>query len=425
MTSYFNDMEIAILRAWRHKLHQFPEISGEEIDTGREVVAFLCDTKPEQVITNLGGHGVALVYEGARSGPTVLLRCELDALPIHEVSGLPYRSRHDGKAHMCGHDGHMTMMAGVARYLGRQRPECGRAVLLFQPAEETAGGAEAVLADPKFAGISPDYSFAIHNMPGLPLAHIAVAAGQIACASMGLRIELKRRTADVSVPETGISPAMAVAHIITAIKSFNVGHVIAPGFSRVTLTSVQVGEPVYGVTPGSAELCVTLRCPQNDRMPGLLEDVLEMVREVTAEQQLTFVHSTHNFFRACVNDPEAAAVFEATSDRMSLARVEDYVPIRGSEDFGLFGSCSKSALLFLGTGLDRPMVHNPDYDFPDELIPVGGGLFVGVLEQLLGFAQPRGQWLERNQQPAGAMSMISNLVAKIAAIVSRAEGNVQ
>lgn len=380
----FDDQEIARLQAWRHKLHQDPEISGEEVKTAREVISFLADTMPDASIADLGGHGVALVYEGAEPGPTVLLRCELDALAIQEISDVPHRSRTDGKAHMCGHDGHMTMMAAVARVLGRRRPSRGRAVLLFQPAEETAHGAEAVLGDPKFGAITPDYSFAIHNMPGLPLAHVAVAAGQITCASMGLLIHLTGKTAHASMPETGISPAMAIARIIPALKQLEAGEAIAPGFRRVAVTNVQMGKPVFGITPGSAELRMTLRTPESSAIEGLSDEVLARVGEIAAAEGLTLAHSTHNFFRACVNDPEAAALFENAATQMGLSQVEGYVPIRGAEDFGLFGSCSKSAMLFIGAGMDRPMVHNPDYDFPDELIPIGAGLFLGVLDSLLG-----------------------------------------
>lgn len=384
----FDDREIAHLEEWRRKLHQYPEISGEEAETAREVISFLADTKPDATIANLGGHGVALVYEGAEPGPTVLLRCELDALAIQEISDIPHRSRTDGKAHMCGHDGHMTMMAAVARVLARRRPSRGRAVLLFQPAEETAHGAEAVLADPKFGVIAPDYSFAIHNMPGLPLAHVAVASGQITCASMGLCIELTGKTAHASMPETGISPAMAIARIIPALKRLEAGEAVEPGFRRVTVTNVQMGKPVFGITPGAAELRMTLRTPESGAIEGLVHEVLDLVAEIAAEERLTLAHSTHNFFRACINDLEAAAIFEAAAGHMGLSRVEGYVPIRGAEDFGLFGSSSKSAMLFIGAGMDRPMVHNPDYDFPDELIPVGAGLFLGVLDRLLGPSAP-------------------------------------
>lgn len=386
----FDDQEIAHLEAWRHKLHQFPEISGEEVETAREVISFLADTEPDATIANLGGHGVALVYGGKEAGPTVLLRCELDALAIQEISDSPHRSRVNGKAHMCGHDGHMAMMAAVARVLARRRPSRGRAVLLFQPAEETAHGAEAVLADPKFGQIAPDYSFAIHNMPGLPLAHVAVAGGQITCASMGLFIELTGKTAHASMPETGISPAAAVARIIPALKDLEAGEVVAPGFRRVTVTNVQMGKPVFGITPGSAELRMTLRTPESDAIEELRGEVLELVGEIAASEGLALAYSTHNFFRACVNDAEAASLFETSARQMGLSQVEGYVPIRGAEDFGLFGSCSKSAMLFIGAGLDRPMVHNPDYDFPDELIPVGAGLFLGVLDALVGPAAGSG-----------------------------------
>ena len=384
----FDDREIAHLTGWRHKLHQYPEVSGEEAKTAREVISFLADTQPDATIADLGGHGVALVYEGAEAGPTVLLRCELDALAIQEIPDIPYRSRIDGKAHMCGHDGHMTMMAAVARALARRRPLRGRAVLLFQPAEETAHGAEAVLADPKFGAIAPDYSFAIHNMPGIPLAHVAVAAGQITCASMGLLVELIGKTAHASMPETGISPAGAIARIIPALKRMEAGEAVGPGFRRVAVTNVRLGEPVFGVTPGAAAIRMTLRTPESDAIEGLAAEVLAVIGEIAADERLTLTHSKHNFFRACVNDPEAAAIFETIAEQMGLSRVEDYVPIRGAEDFGLFGSCSKSAMLFIGAGMDRPMVHNPDYDFPDALIPVGAGLFLGVLDSLLGPSAP-------------------------------------
>lgn len=384
----FDDGEIGLLQEWRRKLHQYPEISGEEEQTAREVVSFLTDTMPDATITSLGGHGVALVYDGMDPGPTVLLRCELDALAIQEIADLPHRSRIDGKAHMCGHDGHMTMMAAVGRVLARRRPSRGRTVLLFQPAEETAHGAEAVLADPQFGAIAPDYSFAIHNMPGLPLGHVAVAGGQITCASMGLLIELTGKTAHASMPETGISPAMAVARVIPALKRLEAGETVGPGFRRVTVTNVQMGKPVFGITPGAVELRMTLRTPESEGIEGLAAEVLDLVGEIAVEEGLALAHSKHNFFRACVNDPEASALLEAAAAEMGLSRVDGYVPIRGAEDFGLFGSCSKSAMLFIGAGMDRPMVHNPDYDFPDELIPVGAGLFLGVVDRLLGLSLP-------------------------------------
>ena len=136
---------------WRRRLHQAPELSGEEAETAREVIRFLGPTRPDRIIAEIGGHGVAAVYEGALAGPTALFRAELDALPIDEASTSDHRSATPGKAHLCGHDGHMATLAALARGLGRERPKRGRAVLLFQPAEENGVGAAAVMADPKFA----------------------------------------------------------------------------------------------------------------------------------------------------------------------------------------------------------------------------------------------------------------------------------
>ncbi len=146
------------LAAWRRKLHAAPELSGEERSTAREVAAFLAPTEPDGVVGELGGEGVAVVYAGVAPEPTVLVRAELDALPVNEISDVAHRSTRATKAHLCGRDGYVAM-------LGRRRPRRGRAALLFPPAEETGAGAAAVIADPKFASVRSDLSFACHNLP--------------------------------------------------------------------------------------------------------------------------------------------------------------------------------------------------------------------------------------------------------------------
>lgn len=190
----------------RHDLHRHPEISGEEKETARRVRAFLEQAPPERLLAGLGGHGVAAVYDSGRSGPSVLIRSEIDALPIHEKGEVEYRSSVDGKGHLCGHDGHSTILTALALGLARQRPETGRVILLFQPAEETGAGAAAVIADPRFAEIKPDYSFSLHNLPGLPFGHVSVVEGPVNCASRGIKITLAGKTAHASSPEHGISP---------------------------------------------------------------------------------------------------------------------------------------------------------------------------------------------------------------------------
>jgi amidohydrolase len=185
------DQDILELTAWRRRLHQHPEISNEEKMAAHEVIQFLAETRPDQVLTGLGGHGVAAIYESGKSGPTVMFRSELDALPIHELSGVAHASLTPGKSHMCGHDGHTAILAAVGRQLGRTRPARGRVVLMFQPAEETGNGAAGVVADPRFAAIAPDFAFALHNLPGVPIGQVRVKAGVVNCASRGMRIILE------------------------------------------------------------------------------------------------------------------------------------------------------------------------------------------------------------------------------------------
>ena len=226
---FLTDRDVAELTEWRHELHRAPELSGQEAETARKVAAFLAATSADRIETSIGGHGVAAVYQGAEPGPTVMFRAELDGLPIDEISDAPYRSTVPGKGHLCGHDGHMATLAALARGLGRQRPARGRAVLLFQPAEENGAGAAAVLADPKFQSLSPDYAFALHNLPGLPLGHVALDEGPVNCASRGMRIALTGKTAHASTPEHGASPMPAVAALMPALTALGPGGSVGRG----------------------------------------------------------------------------------------------------------------------------------------------------------------------------------------------------
>ena len=159
---------------------------------------------------------MAAEFTGQAPGPTVLLRCELDGLPIREISEHPYRSEIPGKGHLCGHDGHMVCLLGVARVL-RQRPARGRVILLFQPAEETGAGAQAVIEDPRWPELRPDVAFAYHNLPGRPLGEIGLRPGPGNCASRGMQVLLEGKSSHAAAPEDGLSPAAAMATLMTAL----------------------------------------------------------------------------------------------------------------------------------------------------------------------------------------------------------------
>ena len=379
------NQDVADLTDWRRDLHRFPEISREEAGTAARVVSALGPLRPDQILTGLGGHGVAAVFNGAATGPTVLFRAELDALPIEEVSDAPHRSTIAGKGHLCGHDGHMTLLIGLGRLIARQRPARGRVVLMFQPAEEDGSGAAAVVADPAVAAIRPDWAFAIHNMPGVAFGRGLVKSGVVNCASQGLKITLHGKTAHASLPETGTSPAPALAGLIAVFTRLAPPGPLQPGYRLVTVTHARLGEPAFGIAPGLAELWITLRTLEDAGMADLRAEAMEIARAEVKAHGLTLAFETHDDFAASVNDPEATARIAAAMETLGMAHEEGDLPMRGSEDFGRFGQPgTRSAMLFLGVGEAHPALHNPDYDFPDALIQPGVAIFHQIARDLLG-----------------------------------------
>lgn len=377
-------VDLAELTAFRHDLHRHPELSGAEAGTAARVLAHLAPTEPDKVVTDLGGHGLAIVYDFGTPGPTVMIRAELDALPIAELSAAPHRSTIPGKGHLCGHDGHMAILAATARLIRRAPPARGRVVLLFQPAEETGAGAAAVLADPAFARIAPDWAFALHNMPGLPVGTALLAEGPANCASTGLRLRLFGKTAHAAQPETGLSPALALAHLIPALTALGPGGAMGPDFRLVTVTHARLGEPAVGIAPGEAELWATLRTRDDAPMAALLAEATALAERTSAEHGLRLDVVQQESFAACANRPEATGLLARAARATGLVLCDEGLPFRASEDFGRFGVVARSAMLFLGAGEAHPALHNPDYDFPDALIPAGAALFDHVLRQILG-----------------------------------------
>jgi len=377
-----SDDDIDQLTNWRRKLHRLPEISGQEFETASQIRNFLADTLPDGVISGLGGTGVALIYNGREPGPTLMFRAELDALPIHEIGKWDHRSAIPGKGHMCGHDGHMAILAALGRMVSRNRPRRGRVVLLFQPAEETGLGAAAVIADEKFSGLRPDYSFALHNLPGLPKGHVWLKDGVANCASRGLRIKLSGRAAHASMPESGISPAVAVAKLIPSLTSLGKGDFGTEGFALATITHVTIGEATFGIAPGDAEVWVTLRTMTDDSMQQLTTTAESIVEEAVRDTGIATSLSYHDVFAHSENDPEAVQLLRQAMSAEGVPHRRGEA-MRASEDFGRFAAVSRSAMFFLGAGEDVPNLHNPDYDFPDELISIGARIFARAVHDIL------------------------------------------
>lgn len=379
--------DIAALVAIRRELHAAPELSGSEGHTAARIAGLLEKTAPDRMLVDLGGHGVAAIYGRPDAGQTLLLRCELDALPIREASGVPYRSRVEGRGHLCGHDGHMAIMLGVAGLLGRTSPGAVRVVLLFQPAEETGAGAAAVLKDARFAGIEPDMAVSFHNLPGHPLGRVALAAGAVNCASRGVRLRFEGRTAHASQPETGVTPAPTLAALLGELPAMGRGTFgTEEDFRMITVTHAAMGAPSFGVAPGSAELWGTLRTLDDRAMAGLCADVEARASELAGRDRLHLGISYHDIFPAAVNHPDVVRLLDAGLARRGVPVGTVGARQRWSEDFGRFGAVAPAAMFFLGAGETCAPLHDPAYDFPDALIPLGISALCGAMESFSGAA---------------------------------------
>lgn len=373
----------------RRQLHRQPEVSGEEVQTAAYIKDQLHGMNPSSIVDTLGGHGVAAVFNSGAPGPTVMFRAELDALPIHEISEADWRSQTDGKGHLCGHDGHMTMLLGLGRLLSRYPIEKGRAVLMFQPAEEDGSGARAVVSDPAFAQIKPDLAFAIHNEPGRPFGHVSTRSGLINCASRGLAIYLSGKTAHAARPEAGRSPASAIATLIPALSALGTGGVLDDTFKLATVTHAAMGEPTFGIAPADGVIYVTLRAADDSEMDDMVQSACDTAKAAAKADGLDVRFEHHDVFAASINDANSVAISRAAMDAIEVPYNETNLPMRPSEDFGVFGHDAKAAMLFLGSGEDYAALHNPDYDFPDDLIPIGVSIFERIARDLLGSAPPK------------------------------------
>lgn len=393
MTDILTNTQLAYLQSLRQELHQSPEISGEEVETAARITQELTRAGADQIWTGLGGHGVAAEFRGQQEGPTVLIRCELDALPIPEISQLPYRSQVEGKGHLCGHDGHMVMVLGVALAL-RKRPACGRVILLFQPAEETGAGAAAVINDSRWPELRPDFAFAYHNVPGRPLGEIGLCSVVSNCASRGMKIRFGGKTSHAAAPEDGVSPARVIADLMQSLPELGPGGDMGADFALATLTHAQLGAASFGIAPGAGELRLTLRSQTDARMERLVQEAKAQLARALAKaagraggqaEHLSASVTWHDVFLATVNDVSAIAIASQAASTLGLSTISMGQPMRWSEDFGRFGlDGAKAAMVFIGSGETQPQLHNPNYDYPDDLTLIGVTLLVEILNQLLG-----------------------------------------
>lgn len=362
----------------RQELHKTPEIAGEEEETAKKIKSFFQNLHPDTTIENLGGTGLAFVFKGNKPGSRLLFRAELDALPIQETGELTYKSQTEGKAHLCGHDGHMAILCGLGEKLANKRPEKGEVVLLFQPAEETGEGAKRILEDLKFQRIKPDFAFALHNLPGFPIHQLVTRKGTFAAGSTGMTISLTGKTSHAAHPDAGINPAFAIAKLIQTLPKFPEK---LKNFALVTVIHSEIGSLAFGTSAGKGSLSLTIRAFDQEELDELINLIEEEVEKVASEEKLRFEITFLEAFAVSKNDPNAAKIAELAIKELGIEAFEKIEPFRWSEDFGLFSQSCPSYLFGLGSGEACPQLHEPTYDFPDELIETGVKVFEEIVRK--------------------------------------------
>lgn len=361
----------------RHELHRNPELSGQEKATAKRLRFFLSRYRPDELYSNVAGEGMVAVFNGKESGPSVLFRCDMDALPITEVNNVPYKSNVPGVSHVCGHDGHMSIITGLAVRFSEQPLSHGRVILLYQPSEENGEGAKKSIERLEELNLLPSYALALHNLPKYPRGSIIMGKYTFSAASKGLIIHLTGKNSHAAYPERGLNPAEAVAEIVKMLLTLKESSNFKD-FVLVTIIHINAGDVAFGTSAGSAVIMATLRAFDDDDMAILSENAVSQSAQIAEKHGLGVSISFADDYPASVCDSELTHLLEDVGKSQHREVIYLEQPNRWSEDFAHFSACCPSIIYGLGSGEDQPDIHSPEYDFPDEIIPDG----VEIMETL-------------------------------------------
>lgn len=376
--------------ALRHDIHAHPELGFEEVETRRRVIHCLRDCGYE-IHEGLGLTGVIGTLRRGE-GPTIGLRADMDALPIHEATGLPWASRVDGKMHACGHDGHTAMLLAAACELARRESWRGTVHLIFQPAEEGHGGsgAKRMLDDGLFRLFPCDAIFAMHNMPGFPAGQLGFRPGPFMASTDTALIRIQATGGHGAVPHKAVDPVVVAASLVMALQSVVARNVSPLDMAVVTVGAILAGE-APNVIPHSAEMRLSIRA-LNPEVRALLRRRIETLAEAQAAGFGARAEVDYQLgYPVLVNDAAATALARQVAlDWLGEdGLVAEMPPLTGSEDFAFWLEQVPGCYLIIGNGDGEGgcMVHNPGYDFNDQILPLGASYWVRLVEHYLGAAE--------------------------------------
>jgi amidohydrolase len=370
---------------WRHEIHARPETAFEERCTA-DFVAQRLSAFGIQVHRGLAGTGLVGTLRGSRpGGRAIALRADMDALHIHEKNAVPYASTHPGKMHACGHDGHTTMLLGAARYLAETRNFAGAVHFIFQPAEENAGGSK-MIEEGLFERFPVEAVFGMHNWPGIPAGEFGICPGPMMAACDMFELTVRGKGAHAALPHLGIDPMVAAAQIIGALQTIVSRNVPPLQSAVVSVTQIRGGD-ARNVIPETVILGGTARTFE----PEIRDEVEARIRRIAEGVALAVGTSVDlRYERYCPATVNSAAETETAAAVAAEVAGEGNVdreiePTMGSEDFAFMLQASPGAYIFIGNGAGDGAVglHNPHYDFNDEILAIGASYWARLVERVL------------------------------------------
>ena len=375
---------------WRHHIHKHPELSFKEELTS-DYIASVLEANDIEMHRGLAVTGIVATIHGKKEGRVIGLRADMDALPIQEKNDFSHKSVHDGKMHACGHDGHSTMLLGAAVHLKENNNFSGTVHFIFQPAEEGGGGGRVMVEEGIFQKFPCEAVYGMHNWPGMAEGQFAVHDTAVMAANETLKISIKGKGGHAAMPDQCVDPVVIGAQIITALQSVVSRNVAPLDSAVVSITMVDAGF-VSNVIPNDMNLTGSLRYFSTEVGIEVKAKIKKIVEGVSHSMGATATFSSTPNYPATVNTPKHAELCaNAAAEVVGSQNVlRNEKPSMGSEDFSFLLNASEGAYIWIGNGLvpeDGPeggcMLHNTEYDFNDEILPLGSSYWVQLVQGIL------------------------------------------
>lgn len=372
------------MTGWRRHLHQHPELQFDCHKTAAFIADRLREFGVDELHVGIATSGIVAIINGQGDGPTIGLRADMDALPITEATGLDYASTVPGRMHACGHDGHVTMLLGAAKYLCETRRFSGRVALLFQPAEEDGGGGEIMVKEGVMDRFDIAQVYGIHNAPGVPLGHFTTTPGALMASVDTATVVVTGKGGHGATPHECVDPVVAIVGMVQAIQTIIPRNVYALDEAVISVTQIHTGS-ASNIIPEDGWFCATIRCFDPDVRALLKRRLFEIVEGHAMAYGVKAAIDYDWGYPATVNHPDQAGFAADVAAEISGPDAVESNGARemGSEDFSYMLEARPGAYLFMGIG-EGAGLHHAAYNFNDEAAPVGASFFARLVER----AQP-------------------------------------